>query len=64
MLHHITGGAWGAVDPPHARAATRTLPLLALLFLPLAFGMHHLYEWAHADVVAHDAVLQAQGAPT
>ena len=27
-------------------AATRTLPLMALFFIPIAFGMHPLYEWA------------------
>jgi hypothetical protein len=28
-----------------------------VLFLPIVFGMPHLYEWTHADVVAHDPVL-------
>jgi hypothetical protein len=36
MLQYITGGAWGAVIRRLLESATRTLPLLALLFLPIA----------------------------
>jgi hypothetical protein len=58
MLQHITGGAWGAVIRRVLESATRTLPLLALLFLPLVFGLSHLYEWAQPEHVAHDEILQ------
>jgi hypothetical protein len=58
MLQHITGGAWGAVIRRVLESATRTLPLLALLFLPLLFGLAHLYEWAQPEHVAHDEILQ------
>jgi hypothetical protein len=58
MLQYLTGGAWGIAIRRELEAATRTLPLTAIAFLPIAFGMHHLYEWTHADVVAHDELLQ------
>jgi hypothetical protein len=58
MLQHITGGAWGAVIRRVLESATRTLPLLTVLFLPLLFGLSHLYEWAQPEHVAHDAILQ------
>ena len=58
MVQHLSGGAWGVVIRRVLEAASRTLPLMALLFLPIAFGMHELYHWAHAEVVAHDAILQ------
>ena len=58
MLQYLTGGAWGIAIRRELEAATRTLPLTALAFLPIAFGMHHLYEWTHADVVAHDELLR------
>jgi hypothetical protein len=45
MLFHLTGGRWGRVIRRVLEAGTRTLPLFALLFLPLAFGMHNLYIW-------------------
>ncbi len=62
MIHHIAGGAWGAVIRRLLECATRTLPLMALLFLPLLFGMHSLYEWARPEVVAHDPLLQHKSA--
>ena len=39
MIHHLTGGVWGLVIRRILEAGTRTFPLLALLFLPVAFGM-------------------------
>ena len=58
MLQYLTGGAWGISIRRELEAATRTLPLTAVAFLPIALGMHTLYEWTHADVVAHDELLQ------
>ena len=58
MIHHITGGAWGAVIRRLLECGTRTLPLMVLLFLPLVLGMHQLYEWTHVEVVAQDPELQ------
>ena len=57
-LQYLTGGAWGIAIRRLLEAGTRTLPLMALLFVPLAFGLHHLYEWTHADALAKDALLQ------
>jgi hypothetical protein len=58
MINHITGGAWGAVIRRLLESAARTMPLLALLFLPIALGVHELYEWARPEAVAHDVMLQ------
>src|SRR5688572_22228705 len=58
MVHHQSGGAWGMVIRRIFEASSRTLPLLAALFLPIVLGMHQLYPWSHADHVAHDAALQ------
>ena len=55
MIHHLTGGGWGLVIRRLFEAATRTLPLLLLLGLPLFFlGLPELYVWARPDVMAHD----------
>ena len=35
MLQYLSGGAWGVVIRRPAEAAARTLPLLALMFLPI-----------------------------
>jgi hypothetical protein len=39
-------------------AASRVLPVVTLLFLPIVVGMPHLYEWTHADAVAADELLR------
>ena len=59
-LNHIAGGRWGIVIRRICEAGMRTLPLVAVLFVPILFGMHELYEWTHADHVAHDPVLQSK----
>jgi hypothetical protein len=58
MLQYLTGGAWGVVIRRICEAATRTFPLLLLLFLPIAAGISHLYPWSHADLVAADEALR------
>ena len=60
MLQYITGGTWGAVLRRILESGTRTIPVLAVLFLPIAFGLHHLYEWSDAEAVALDPILQAK----
>jgi hypothetical protein len=62
MLHHLSGGAWGVVIRRVLEAASRTLPFMALLFLPIAFGVHELYLWANPEAVAKDAILQHKAA--
>ena len=49
MLHHLVGGSWGLVIRRPLEAGAATVPLFALLFLPIAFGMPALYPWARAD---------------
>jgi hypothetical protein len=58
MVHHLSGGAWGIGIRRLFEAGSRTIPLLALAFIPIVFGMHHLFEWTHLDVVAKDPILQ------
>lgn len=53
-LNHIAGGRWGIVIRRICEAGIRTLPLVAVLFLPVIFGMHDLYEWSHPGHVPHD----------
>jgi hypothetical protein len=62
MIRHLTGGGWGVVIRRLQGAAMRTLPLLAVLFIPIALGMKHLYIWAQpldqvTDKHLHDHLL-------
>jgi hypothetical protein len=62
MIYHMTGGAWGAVSRRILEAAISLIPLLAVLFLPIAGGVHSLYEWTHAEVVNVDELLKHKSA--
>lgn len=52
MLQHLTGGGWGFVIRRVLEAATRVLPLMAVLFIPNLLGAHYLYPWLHHDEAA------------
>lgn len=55
MIRHLTGGGWGMVIRRILGAAMRTLPLMAFLFVPLAFlGMPRLYPWAMSPNAIQD----------
>lgn len=58
MLHHLAGGRWGYVIRRPLEASTRTLPLIAVLFLPFLINLQALYPWARPETVASDALLQ------
>ena len=53
MLRHLTKGAWGMVIRRILGAAMRCVPLMAVLFIPLLFGIRRLYIWARPlDAIA------------
>ena len=58
MVHHLSGGAWGVIIRRPLEAAVRTLPIMAVLFVPIVFGMDHLYHWTDPEVVASDQVIR------
>jgi hypothetical protein len=47
MIRHLTGGGWGMVIRRILGAAMRTLPLLAILFIPIVICVlqHRVYPW-------------------
>jgi hypothetical protein len=59
LLHHLTHGGWGIVLRRTMEAATRTLPALLILGVPLLFGMQRLYPWARPEA-ADDPLLRAK----
>lgn len=58
MVYHITGGAWGFLVRSLLEAGTRTLPLLALLIVPIGLGLPYLFRWARPEEVAASPNLQ------
>ncbi len=57
MLQHLTGGNWGVVLRRIFEAAARTLPWMAVLFVPVLFGLSTLYPWTDSAAVAADHIL-------
>ncbi|MEO8650203.1 MAG: hypothetical protein ABI539_13640 [Acidobacteriota bacterium] len=53
LLQYLTGGAWGVVIRRVAEACARSIPVLLLVFLPIALGMTRLYEWTHLPATDH-----------
>jgi hypothetical protein len=49
MTGHLTGGNWWMLGRRIFEAATRCLPMLAILFLPILLGAKHLYAWMSMD---------------
>ncbi|HVB85590.1 MAG TPA: hypothetical protein VNK23_02865 [Candidatus Dormibacteraeota bacterium] len=58
MLHHLTGGRWGYPLRRILEAGTRSLWVMAVLFIPIFFGIRELYAWSRPDTVAADPILQ------
>jgi hypothetical protein len=52
MVHYQVGGSWGYLTRRILEAGMLTLPLMALLFLPLLFGLGTLYPWARPGAQA------------
>lgn len=60
LLHQLTRGEWGLMVRRVLGAATRTLPILLLLFIPVFIGLKEIYVWARPEAVAHDELIQAK----
>jgi hypothetical protein len=58
MLHHLVSGRWGFAIQRLLESGSRTLPLMALLFVPLLFGLRELYLWARPEAVAAQEILR------
>ena len=58
LIQYAAQGGWGVVLRRIGETVFSTIPVMAILFLPVVFGMHDLYEWSHADAAEHDALLR------
>jgi len=61
MLQHLTGGNWGIIIRRPLESATRVLALVAVLFVPIFFGMKYLYaSWLNAPPSGEGALSEFQ----
>jgi hypothetical protein len=61
MMQHMTGGQWGLVSRRVFEAATRTLPMVALFFLPVLIFMPRIFEWAGPDALKNEIIRAKAG---
>jgi len=56
LIHRLTGGRWGPALAPVLRPAASMVPFIALIFVPLAFGLSGPYRWASDAAVLRPSV--------
>lgn len=49
MLQYVSGGKWGLLLRRPLEAMAGTMPLVALMIIPVGIFMGHLYQWARYD---------------
>ena len=58
LMQYATQGGWGIVLRRLGETIFATLPVMAVLILPLLLGMRDLYSWSAPGAAEHDALLQ------
>ncbi len=58
MIQFLTRAGWGVAVRRIPEVLMHTFLCLAILFLPLLFGLDHLYHWFDPSHRAHDHLLQ------
>lgn len=61
MIYHLTAGSWGVPARRVWESGGRTMPLMAILSIPVVMGMQTLFPWARPEA-AEDAIIQAKAA--
>src|SRR4030095_16138163 len=58
LIQYASQGGWGIVVRRIGETVFATIPVMAVLFVPLLFGLQHLYPWSVPGAADHDALLQ------
>src|SRR3954452_24603139 len=58
LIQYASQGGWGIVVRRIGETTFATLPVLAVLFLPVLFGLRVLFPWAVPGAAEHDALLR------
>ncbi len=64
MLQYVSGGKWGLLLRRPLEAMTRTLPLVALMVIPVFVFGKHLYQWMRFPTIASEQDAMANGLVT
>jgi hypothetical protein len=58
MIQYLTGASWGLVIRRQLESASHTLWLMGVLFVPIGFGLHSIYEWSHGTANLEEGTLK------
>jgi hypothetical protein len=58
LIQYAAQGGWGIVLRRIGETIFATLPVMAVLFVPLLLGLRDLYSWAVPGAAEHDALLR------
>lgn len=53
LIHHVTAAGWSVGIRRIYENIHRVLPILAVLFIPIALGIGTIYKWSHAEDLHH-----------
>jgi len=56
-LQYISQSGWSAAFKRIPEAMAAYIPFAAVFFVLLIFGVHHLYEWSHAEAIESDHLI-------
>jgi hypothetical protein len=59
-LEYVVGAVWSVPIRRIVEFFAATVPILAILVLPLFLNMHDLFHWSHSEVVTEDKILQGK----
>ena len=58
ITNFLVRSGWNVAIRRIAEAAMLTVPVMALLFIPIVLGMEDIFHWAHPGAADHDPILQ------
>lgn len=60
LTQHISRAGWSVVLRRIPETLMQNMDILLIFFIPLLFGLSHLYHWIHTEEVLKDHVLHAK----
>ena len=58
LIQYAAQGGWGVVLRRIGETTFATIPVMAVLFIPVVLGLHDIYSWSAPGAAEHDALLR------
>src|SRR6188474_2969577 len=56
LIQYASQGGWGIVVRRIGETTFATIPVMAVLFIPVVLGLHDIYSWSAPGAAEHDAL--------